>query len=174
MNIKLLTSFIAFVAFTISLPTQATIINFTSSIDGAQANAGAGTGSLGTGIASMLYDDVSNEFSWDLSWSGLTGIVTTAHFHGAALFNQNAGAQVTISIGSNPTSGSAIITAAQATDLLAGLWYINIHSDFKPGGEIRGQVARASEPSVNVSEPSVLFLVLPLMMGIFYSRRRRT
>ncbi|WP_339724952.1 CHRD domain-containing protein [uncultured Paraglaciecola sp.] len=166
MKCKLFTPFFALVAFTISLSTQATIINLTSNLDGAQANAGAGSGSLGTGIASMLYDDVSNEFSWDISWSGLLGNVTAAHFHGAALFNQNAGVQVTIPIVSNPTSGSATISAAQATDLLAGLWYINIHTDFSPSGEIRGQVMR-------VSEPNLLLLVLPLVMGLFYSQRRR-
>lgn len=118
---------------------QAVVHPLTSIIDGAQANAGAGTGSPGTGSATMTFDDVSNEFSWDISWSGLLGTETAAHFHGPAFPNQNAGVQVGVSAIS-PSIGSTVITNAQATDLLNGLWYINIHTDQFPGGEIRGQV----------------------------------
>lgn len=163
--LRLLVGIFALIVVTISLPTQATIIRLAASIDGAQANAGAGTGSLGTGLASMLYDDISNSFSWDISWSGLTGNVTVAHFHGPALPNMNAGVEVAISTASNPTSGNAILNAAQAADLLAGLWYVNIHTDSSPGGEIRGQVIR-------VSEPGTLSLGLLLIAGILYSRKR--
>jgi hypothetical protein len=85
------------------------------------------------------------------------------------LLNQNAAVQVAISILSNPTSGSATINDAQAADLLAGLWYINIHSTFSPGGEIRGQVVRQV---TDVSAPGMLSLVLLSMIGVFYSRRR--
>ena len=34
----------------------------------------------------------------------------------------------------------ATLDDIQESDLLKGLWYINIHSDFAPLGEIRGQV----------------------------------
>jgi hypothetical protein len=34
------------------------------------------------------------------------------------------------------------LTEAQAADLLAGRWYVNIHTAANPGGEIRGQVTR--------------------------------
>lgn len=156
-----------FIVVTISPPSQAGLITLTANIDGSQANAGTGTGSLGTGVANMLFDDVSNEFSWDISWSDLTGNVTAAHFHGPAFLNQNAGVQVAISNLSNPTSGSATINAAQEAGLLAGLWYINIHTDTSPGGEIRGQVQVASVP-----EPGTLSLLLLSMIGVFYSRSK--
>jgi hypothetical protein len=167
--LRLLLCVFTFLVATISLPSQASIITLSASIDGPQANAGAGTGSPGTGVASMLFDDVSNEFSWDISWSGLTGVVSVAHFHGPALLNQNAAVQVAISILSNPASGSATITDAQAADLLAGLWYINIHSTTFGGGEIRGQVVRQV---TDVSAPGMLSLVVLSMIGLFYSRRR--
>jgi hypothetical protein len=169
-TLRLLVCAFAFLVVTISSSSQASIINLSANIDGSQANAGIGSGSLGAGVANMLFDDVSNEFSWDISWSGLTGNVTAAHFHGAALPNQNAGVQVPISTLLSPTSGSANITGAQAADLLAGLWYINIHTDTSPGGEIRGQIVR--EQITDVSAPSMLSLVLLSMIGVFYSRRR--
>ncbi len=119
---------------------EAAIVDLISSMDCAQANAGTGNGCDGTGSASMTFDTDTNEFSWDVMWSGLFGNVTVAHFHGPALPSQNAGVQVTIDATSNPTSGSEIIAPSQASDLLAGLWYVNIHSDLFPAGEIRGQV----------------------------------
>jgi hypothetical protein len=33
-------------------------------------------------------------------------------------------------------------TAAQAADLMAGKYYVNIHTTANPGGEIRGQVTK--------------------------------
>ncbi len=36
--------------------------------------------------------------------------------------------------------GKATLTAAQAADLTAGRWYVNLHTAKHPGGEIRGQV----------------------------------
>jgi len=122
---------------------NAATFDLQSTIDGAQANAGAGTGSPGIGSATMTYDDVSGLFSWDIAWSGLVGTETIMHFHGPAGPGMNAGVEVnfgSISGISSPSIGSTVITALQGNDLLAGLWYINIHSTVDPGGEIRGQV----------------------------------
>jgi hypothetical protein len=129
------------VALTIPLVAEAAIVNLSATIDANQevpTNA-----SLGNGAASMTFDDISNLLSWDITFSGLSGPATAAHFHGPALAGTNAGVQVnigTISGLTDPMVGSATIDATQATDLLAGLWYINIHSATYPGGEIRGQV----------------------------------
>ncbi len=170
-SLRLLSCSFVFALAFVSLSSQAAIISLNANIDGAQANAGMGTGSLGSGIASMMLDDVSNAFSWDISWAGLSSDVVAAHFHGPALPNQNAGVQVAIDFASNPTSGAANITAAQAADLLAGLWYINIHTSQFGGGEIRGQVI--VEQANNVSAPGIVSLVLLSLMGVFYSRRKR-
>ncbi len=40
----------------------------------------------------------------------------------------------------------AALSNAFATEPLGGLWYINIHSNLYPGGEIRGKVTLVPEP----------------------------
>jgi hypothetical protein len=99
------------------------------------------------------------ELSWDISWSGLEGNITVAHFHGPAPPGMNAGIQVdwgTISGLVSPSIGSATLDAAQAADLLAGLWYINIHSDLFLSGEIRGQVEEAA-PAITGTPSEIAF-----------------
>jgi hypothetical protein len=39
--------------------------------------------------------------------------------------------------------GTATLTAEQAEQLIGGFWYVNIHTEANPGGEIRGQVLPA-------------------------------
>jgi hypothetical protein len=120
------------------------IINLTSSIDGIQA----GTGSPATGSATMTFDDQSSLLTWNITWGPLEGDITVAHFHGPAPPGQNAGIQVNwgeISGLVSPSIGEATLSSTQAADLLAELYYINIHSSVDPGGEIRGQVLIAIE-----------------------------
>ena len=139
--------FVVWVALAVLVPasSHAISIPLTAVIDGAQANAGAGTGSLGTGTMTGTYDTVTTQLSWTVTWAGLSGPATFAHFHGPALVNQNAGVQVGIS-NVSPAIGNSALAPAQAADLQNGLWYLNIHTAAFPGGEIRGQVQVVPEP----------------------------
>ena len=101
------------------------------------------TTTAGTGTADLDYDAASKKLSWKLTYSGLSGPATAAHFHGPAEAGKNAGVAVAIpNATASPVEGSATLTDAQAADLVAGKYYINIHTAANPGGEIRGQVMK--------------------------------
>ena len=101
------------------------------------------TTSAGTGTADVDFDPASKKLSWKLTYSGLSGPATAAHFHGPAEAGKNAGVAVAIpNATKSPVEGSATLTDAQAADLTAGKYYINIHTAANPDGEIRGQVTK--------------------------------
>ena len=98
-------------------------------------NTSAGIGTL---EASLSKD--TSVLRWKLSYSGLTGPASAAHFHGPAMAGANAGVVLPFSSPASPIEGQATLTAAQVADLMAGKWYANVHTAANPGGEIRGQV----------------------------------
>ena len=99
--------------------------------------------SAGTGTADLDYDTASKKLSWKITYSGLSGPATAAHFHGPAAAGANAGVKVPIpNPATSPVEGSATLNDEQAADLLAGKYYINVHTAANPGGEIRGQVTK--------------------------------
>jgi hypothetical protein len=96
----------------------------------------------GTGTVDLTYDTASKKLTWKVTFSGLTGPATAAHFHGPAEAGKNAGVAVPIPGTASPMEGSATLTDAQAADLAAGKWYVNIHTATNKGGELRGQVVK--------------------------------
>ena len=99
------------------------------------------TSSSGTGTLTATYDTTTKKLSWKGSYSGLTGPATAAHFH-LGEPGKNGGVVVPITPATSPLDGSATLTDAQAADLLAGKWYVNVHTAANKGGEIRGQVTK--------------------------------
>lgn len=96
--------------------------------------------SPGVGTLDASLDKATNMLKWTVTYSGLTGPVKAGHFHGPAPAGQNAGVALGFSDKlESPIQGNATLTAAQAADLLAGKWYVNLHTAANPGGEIRGQ-----------------------------------
>jgi hypothetical protein len=99
--------------------------------------------STASGTADIDFDAASKKLTWKLTYSGLSGPATAAHFHGPADAGKNAGVAVAIpNASSSPAEGSATLTDAQAADLAAGRYYVNVHTAANPGGEIRGQVTK--------------------------------
>ncbi len=98
----------------------------------------------GKGTADLTYDPATRTLTWSVSFEGLSGPATMAHFHGPAAAGKNAG--VTVWIGKqggpveSPVKGEATLTPDQAAQFAAGEWYVNVHTQAHPGGEIRGQV----------------------------------
>lgn len=97
----------------------------------------------GTGEITATYDPATRMLTWKGNYSGLTGPVTAAHFHGPAEPGQNAGVLIPVPATTSPFEGSAPLDDAKAADLTAGKLYLNIHTREHPQGEIRGQVERA-------------------------------
>jgi hypothetical protein len=105
------------------------------------------TESSGKGSVTASYDTSSKVLSWKGTHSGLTGPATSAHFHGPAEAGHYAGVAIWISTKGTPLpasfEGQTTLTDAQATEMMAGHWYVNIHTARYPGGEVRGQLELA-------------------------------
>jgi hypothetical protein len=101
--------------------------------------------SAGTGTVEATYDTDSNVLNYTITYSGLTGDATAAHFHGPAAPGENAPPAVPIE-GSlaSPIAGTATLTDEQEAQLLGGQWYFNLHTAQYPDGEVRGQVLQAA------------------------------
>jgi len=133
---------LAGIVLTGARPVYAETFECTTSLDGSQEVPPVETEATGT--ATLTFDSETSELSWEIEFSGLSGNATAAHFHGPAESGANAGVQVNIgevSGLSSPMNGNATLTEEQATMLLDGELYINIHTEENPDGEIRGQVS---------------------------------
>lgn len=103
------------------------------------------TASSASGTGEIVLDTASRQLSWKMKWSGLSAPLSATHFHGAAPATANAGILVPIpasNTASGEAAGSAVVTEQQVADILAGRWYINMHTPNYPACEIRGQVVR--------------------------------
>jgi hypothetical protein len=100
-----------------------------------------------TGTATVTLDSATNSITWSGTFSGLTGPATAAHIHGPAPVGKNAGVILWISTKGSPFNspfeGKAQLTPEQAADLIAGNYYVNIHTAANPGGEVRGQLMKS-------------------------------
>jgi len=102
--------------------------------------------SPGTGTLTGTYDEVTNIIDFSLVFSGLLSPTNNAHFHAPAPRGVNApviigfvpGFPLGVTSGNYDTTFT--LTPGQETDLLAGLVYVNIHTNLFPGGEIRAQL----------------------------------
>jgi hypothetical protein len=120
---------------------RAEVVHFTAKLDGAAETPPKVTD--GRGAAEVTLDTTTRRLSWTIDYSGLTGPATMAHFHGPAAPGVAAGVTVPITGPmASPLTGTASLNDGQIGDLLAGLWYVNIHTAKYPGGEIRGQVVK--------------------------------
>lgn len=100
------------------------------------------TTSRATGTVNATIWPDTRAMTYTVTYQGLTGPATAAHFHGPAAVGMNAPPVVTSTVSPSPITGSATLTEKQFADLQAGLWYYNVHSAAFPNGEIRGQMVR--------------------------------
>jgi hypothetical protein len=99
------------------------------------------TTSSGSGMLEGTFNQDTKVLNYTVSYNGLSGPVKAGHLHGPAQAGANAGVVVPFVDGmESPIKGTAVLTKPQADDLLAGKWYVNLHTASHPGGEVRGQV----------------------------------
>jgi hypothetical protein len=173
---------------------QAAIKVYTTVLNG--ANEAPPNASAGTGFSIVTVDDVLNTMRVQVTFTGLTGITTDAHIHAATAtpFTGTAGvatgawaafplgvtsgtmdstfdmtqassfrAAFVTANGGTPTTAFVALRAALDTNRA----YVNIHTSVVPGGEIRGFLVAAPEPT-----PFVL-MGLGGVAGLALRRRRR-
>ncbi len=145
---------IAIMCLLLTAHADATIWNINNVINGTQEVPPVVTGGNGTIIGT--YDDVTNQFNATITFSQLTGTTSAGHYHGPAAPGATAGVRIgftniPLGVTSGSFSPSFTLTASQETELLGGLWYVNIHTSFRPGGEIRGQIYPVAPKSLDLT-----------------------
>lgn len=101
---------------------------------------GAGITSSGKGVGTFTFDPATKELAYNVTYEGLTGPAMAAHIHGPAEPGANAGPVLPFPSATSPITGKAVLTDAQAAELAAGKYYVNVHTAANRGGEIRGQI----------------------------------
>jgi hypothetical protein len=149
-------------------------VSFTASLDGPSEN--PPVPSMGTGTAFIDFDLSTHTLSVQASFSDLVGATTDAHIHCCVAPPGNVGVatqvprfagwpmgvmegtysmvfDTTLASTFNPafvTANGGSVAAAEFVlfnGIAAGLAYFNIHTSFRPGGEIRGFLQPAQVPS---------------------------
>jgi hypothetical protein len=151
-------------------PPVSKIVSFSASLSPANEPSVAGN-PTGSGTFNATLDTSTHLFTWNATFTGLTGNATLAHIHGPfpsgtttaagvllnfdpTSANGQAGTGVTFTkTPSGTLSGAITLTNALSLTttvkgdsleklILAGLTYVNIHTAINGGGEIRGQLTK--------------------------------
>lgn len=112
------------------------------------------------GRVTARLDTVTHKLRYWISYSGLTGPVTMAHFHGPADVGVSAGVLVPITdkfpvATHGKIKGQVMTISDQAqTALLADQSYVNLHTKAYPSGEARAQLY-VSHPHAHPAKTSI-------------------
>jgi hypothetical protein len=98
-----------------------------------------------TGMVKATLDTATDELKYTITYSGLSGPVQAAHFHGPAGPGVEAGVLVPIpGPYASGMSHEVKVTPAVAKDLEEGKTYVNLHTAAAPMGEARAQMKPAA------------------------------
>lgn len=100
-----------------------------------------------TGTLWVMVDEQNNTLRWHVEYGGFTGPATGANFRGPAAEGENGDVAISLVTGTSPGALESPIegetgplTAEQIAQLAEGMWYVNVHTEANPRGEIHGQV----------------------------------
>jgi CHRD domain-containing protein/flagellar hook capping protein FlgD len=113
------------------------IVPFNALLDAAQET--PNTGSAAKGWATATIDLALHQISYYLFYEGLTGAALSGHFHGNVLQGTPAPVKIGLTVTPSPMTGTVSYGPADEGAILAGRFYLNLHTAAFPGGEIRGQ-----------------------------------
>lgn len=99
-------------------------------------------GSAATGHAAVILDANKAMVRYHVTGTGLTP--TAAHIHKAVAGVAGPVVYPLAPVGTT-MDGTIAITTTDATDLVEGRWFVNIHTSANPNGEIRGQLLMPGE-----------------------------
>ena len=117
-------------------------------MNGAQETPAVTTAASGT--LNATYSKVTKTLTYNFTWTGLSGPVTAGHIHGTGEMGIAAGVlqgfpgipHATNWAASGSYSGTLFADGVRIKeeDIIAGRYYVNLHTALRPAGEIRGQI----------------------------------
>jgi uncharacterized repeat protein (TIGR01451 family) len=117
---------------------------FTATLSAAQET--PATNSTASGSATLLLSPDELTARVSLNFSGLSSAQISAHIHGPAAVGVPGPILFPLPTG-QVSDFEIALSPGQATELKNGLWYLNVHSNNFPNGEIRGQFQNSPSAS---------------------------
>jgi hypothetical protein len=158
----------------IASASRAAVFSYSTTLNGAAE----GTPSLGTGTATVDYNDSTHMLHVHADFSGLSGTTTGSHIHSDTSSPGTGTVGIAVPFGTFPNGVTAGTFDATLDETLTATWtstylsahggtaagaeaalfsslnnqtaYWNIHTNLFPGGEIRGFLAPVPEPATFV------------------------
>lgn len=100
------------------------------------------------GVAAFKLNSTKDSLCINIAVTGLSGPITGIHVHEAAAgMNGGVAWNLTPYIDGTRIATSVAINSEELSKLMMGWYYVNVHTDANPGGEIRGQLWLESDKS---------------------------
>ena len=111
----------------------------------------------GTGLADVTLDTSTGAVTITGTFQNLAGAMQSVVLHGTAPIGSTAGSVLTFNASGVTTGsfdGSLTLNAQGIQDMQAGLYYIDLHTDAFPGGELRGQIVQITNTQLPAELPT--------------------